>query len=140
MVAAVSAVAAATGAPAAWWKSRRGLRPAVKRFRDIGLHHQRNVAGDLAAGSGKNCNTEPPERGRDGATAPAAAQLSAPASATTFRCRREAQGARCAAELQRQSFAARLCKRARMQCGGIFRKLEPERHRQCLRNSMRDDA
>jgi len=33
------------------WKSRRGLREGSK-LADIGLHHQRHVARDLAAGAG----------------------------------------------------------------------------------------
>ena len=59
----VAAASAARGrdrdcACAAWSRSRRGLRRGLERFAEIGLHHQRDIAGDLATAAGEIAITE----------------------------------------------------------------------------------
>ena len=110
----------------------------LEGFADIGLHHQRHVAGDLAAGAG--------EDGEHGGGLRDAVAMGVPGrlGQRQFEFLRQpfgdqqslvaerGQRAGGAAELQRQRLAAQPPQpRPRaMQGRGIFGELEPERHRQ----------
>ena len=140
MVAAASAVSGGDrvalvrhggGAAAAFARGLKGLA-------DVGLHHQLDVAGDLAAGPGDD--------GEHGGRVRDAVAMGVPGRVRQrqleflrqpFRDRpslvaERGERAGGAAELQRKRLAAHALRRAcaTVQGRGIFRELEPERHRQ----------